>query len=580
MEKDFFEQIRKKGSKILTENLQFYPHICLMKAAQVIKKFEDRKKPFITVINSYSTHIPGHSHLNIIGEKLVSYLKKRNFNVWYCNIGGAVCDGIAMGHFGMRYSLPSRELIADQIETIISAHPPDGWVGIGNCDKIVPGILMAMVRINIPALYLSGGPMLAGKNNADLITVFEAIGKYKAKKISHSQLIELVETACPGPGSCAGIFTANTMNCLAEVLGLALPGNGTIPAIKWVDKKRGIWKINPERLELVKEAAKTIEFLVKNKITPLDILTEKSIDNAFVVDSALGGSTNTILHLLALAFEAKIKYSLKKIDSISKKTPTICQISPSRPEIHMEDLHRVGGIAAILKALSKYTDAPLSLEEKTVTGKKLKEYLKNAPEPDGDVIRVKENVFSKTGGLAILFGNLAPKGAVVKTAGVEKENLKFLGRAICFDSEEEATKKILKGKIRDEDAIVVRYEGPKGGPGMPEMLSLTSTIKGMGVKCALITDGRFSGGTRGLCVGHVCPEAADSGEIALLKNGDLIEIDIPKRKINFLVSKREIEKRRKKLKPFKPRVKSGWLLRYIMQVKGADVGAVMEPRIC
>lgn len=569
----------RKGSKILTEPEYMAPAWSLMKAAGVIKRIDEKEKPFVTVINSFTTHIPGHVHLNILGEKLVLALKKKGFNVWYCNIGGAVDDGIAMGHFGMKYSLPSRELIIDQIETIILAHPCDGWVGIGNCDKIVPAMLNAMVRLNIPAVYVSGGPMLAGKNNTDLISIFEGIGKYKAGKIKKEELMELVEISCPTCGSCSGMFTANSMNCLAEVIGLALPGNGTIPAAKWIDKEKGIWEINPERIKLVEKTADIIEFLLKKKIKPLDIVNQKSLDNAFIVDLAMGGSTNTILHGLALAREAGINYSLKRIDYLSKKTPTICKISPSRPEIHLEDLATVGGIPAILKALAKYSETPLFLRAKNIEGKTLAEVIKNAPEPDGDVIRVGKNAFSETGGLAILFGNLAPEGAVVKTAGVDKEMWEFKGKAVCFNSQEAALKAILAKKIKDNQAVVIRYEGPKGGPGMQEMLAPTSAIVGLGLKVALLTDGRFSGGTRGLCIGHISPEAAAGGPIALVKNGDLIEIDIRKRKIELLVSKKELQKRLKKLKPFKLKIKKGWLGRYSQHVLSANWGAVMDNAI-
>lgn len=576
MKNDIYYKLREKGSKILTEDFRFLPNISLMIAAGVIKKVKDTKKPFITVINSFTTHIPGHAHLDVLGKVLVRELKKRGFNVWYCNIGGAVDDGIAMGHFGMKYSLPSRELITDQIETILMAHPTDGWVGIGNCDKIVPAMLKAMVRLNIPSIYVSGGPMLAGKENTDLISVFEGVGKFAAGKITKKELIKLTETACLTCGSCAGMFTANSMNCLAEVLGLALPKNGTIPAAIWVNKKRRKWKLNPERIRLMEKVAETIEFLVKNKIRPLDVLTRESLDNAFIADLAMGGSTNTILHLLALAQEAKIKYSLKRIDFLSRKTPTICKISPSRAEIHLEHFHEVGGMPTLMRALAKYTRAPLNLKAKMLNGMSLKDYIAKAPEPDENIIRVK-NPFSKTGGLAILFGNLAPDGAVVKTAGVDKELLEFEGKALCFNSQEEAMDAILKRKVKDGNVVIIRYEGPKGGPGMQEMLSPTSAISGLGLKVALITDGRFSGGTRGLAIGHVSPEAAAQGPIALVKNGDKIKISIKKRRIDLLISKREFERRKKKLKPFQPKVKSGWLARYSQNVLSANFGAVLKP---
>ncbi|MCX7956040.1 MAG: dihydroxy-acid dehydratase [Patescibacteria group bacterium] len=569
------KNIQKRGSKILTEGIHMLPALSLMIASGVIKKISDKNKPFITVVNSYTTHIPGHAHLNHLGEKLVEKLKFLGFNVWYCNIGGAVDDGIAMGHFGMKYSLPSRELITDQIETIIGAHPCDGWIGIGNCDKIVPAMLNAMVRINIPAVYVSGGPMLSGQNNTDLISVFEGVGKYLSKKITYEKLIQITETSCQTCGSCAGMFTANSMNCLAEVIGLAPKGNGTIPAAVWVDKEKGIYKINPERIKLIESAGEIIGNLIKNKIKPRDIVNEKSIDNAFIVDLAMGGSTNTILHTLALAYEAGIKYPLKKINILSDKTPNICKVSPSRPEIHIEDVHRVGGISAIVKALIKYSKAPIDLNSKTIYGD-LNNFIKNTPEPDGDVIRVGEKAFSQTGGLSILYGNLAPEGSVVKTAGVDSDMMVFEGKAVCFDSQEEALQAILKRKIKDGMVVVIRYEGPKGGPGMQEMLTPTSALKGLGIKAALITDGRFSGGTRGLCVGHISPEAASGGPIAIIKNGDKIKIDTNKKTIDLLISEKEFKNRLKKLKPFKLKVEKGWLGRYSYFVTSANTGAVMK----
>lgn len=570
--------VGEKGSRIVAEGFHMLPNASLMMAAGVIRTLADRKKPFVTVVNSYTTHIPGHVHLNVLGEKLVSVLKKKGFNVWYCNIGGAVDDGIAMGHFGMKYSLPSRELITDQIETVIGAHPCDGWIGIGNCDKIVPGMLNAMVRLNIPSLYISGGPMLAGKNNTDLITVFEGVGKHAAGEISESKLVEIAQGACQTCGSCSGMFTANSMNCLSEVIGLALPGNGTIPAAIWKNKAKGEWEINPERLELVEKAAEVFGKLVKNKIRPLDIMTNKSIDNAFILDLAMGGSTNTILHTLALAYEAGFKYDLKRVNFLSERTPTVCKVSPSRVEIHVEDVHKVGGIPAILKAVVISSSAPVDLSALTLNGN-IGEYVKKGPLPDGDVIRVGKNAFSQKGGLAVLFGNLAPEGSIVKIAGVEADMWKFEGYAKCFDSQEEALSAILQRKIHDNDVVVIRYEGPKGGPGMQEMLSPTSAIKGLGIKAALITDGRFSGGTRGLCVGHISPEAATGGILALVCDGDKIAIDVTKRTINLNVPKDVLAKRKKKLKKFVPKVTRGWLGRYATHVLSANFGAVMDNTI-
>ncbi|OGJ51954.1 dihydroxy-acid dehydratase [Candidatus Peregrinibacteria bacterium RIFOXYB2_FULL_32_7] len=551
------------------------PAASLMIGAGVLNKISDRKKPFVTVINSYTTQIPGHAHLDKLGRILVEELKKLGFNVWYANVGGCVDDGIAMGHFGMKYSLPSRELITDQIETIIGAHPCDAWIGIGNCDKIVPGMLNAMVRLNIPSLYISGGPMLAGKNNSDLITVFEGVGKKSAGKMTDEDLQNLAEGSCRTCGSCAGMFTANSMNCLAEAIGLALPGNGTIPAAKWIDKEKFEWEINPERMALIEKSAKTIKELLEKKILPRDIVTRESIDNAFILDLAMGGSTNTVLHTLALAYEAQIKYDLKRISELAKLTPNVCKVSPSRPDVHVEDVHRVGGIAAILKAVYEDGRSPLNLNLKTCTGT-LKDYVMNAPCADGDVIRIGENVFSKTGGLAILYGNLAPDGAVVKTAGVEANMMQFTGKAKIYNSQEESLQGILNGEVEDGDVVVIRYEGPKGGPGMQEMLSPTSALKGRGTRAALITDGRFSGGTRGLCIGHISPEAAVGGPIAALENGDTIEIDAEKCTLNVKISDEEIQKRLKKLPKFESKVKKGWLGRYTQHVLSANFGACMD----
>jgi dihydroxy-acid dehydratase len=570
------KSVQEKGSKILTEGYHTLPAISLMIAAGVLKHVKDRNKPFITVVNSYTTHIPGHTHLQFLGEKLVGALKKKGFNVWYCNIGGAVDDGIAMGHFGMKYSLPSRELITDQIETVIGAHPCDGWIGIGNCDKIVPGMLNAMVRLNIPSVYVSGGPMLAGQNNTDLISVFEGVGKFAAGKMSKEKLIKLSEGACQTCGSCSGMFTANSMNCLAEVIGLALPGNGTIPAARFTNKEKGLWEINPERIKLVEKTADTIRYLIKNKIKPLDIVNQDSFDNAFILDMAMGGSTNTVLHTLALASESGIKYSLSKIQFLSERTPNVCKVSPSRPEIHVEDVERVGGIPAILKAVYRYSKSPVHLFSKTVNGQTIKEYMMDAPDPDGDVIRVGKNAFSQKGGLAILYGNLAPDGSVLKTAGIDPSLSTFSGKAVCFDSQEEALNAILKKKIKDDNVVIIRFEGPKGGPGMQEMLSPTSALKGLESKAALITDGRFSGGTRGLCIGHVSPEAASGGPIAIIKNGDKIKIDVRAGTIDLLIPKQEFKNRMKKIKPFIPKVTRGWLGRYAKHVMSANYGAVMD----
>lgn len=570
-----YEHIAKRGSRIVAEGYHMLPAASLMKAAGVIDSMADRKKPFITIVNSYSTQIPGHAHLHDLVQPLVKKLKDAGFNVWYANVGGLVDDGIAMGHFGMKYSLASRELITDQIETIVGAHPCDGWIGIGNCDKIVPGMLNAMVRLNIPSVYVSGGAMLAGKNDTDLATVFEAVGEKSAGKITETQLEKIADEACQTCGSCSGMFTANSMNCLAEAIGLALPGNGTIPAAEWVDQAKGIWKINPEREALMDKVPDVLKRVIDNKILPCDIVTQKSLDNAFILDLAMGGSTNTILHTLALAHEAGVKYDLKRLNELSAITPNVCKVSPSRPDIHIQDVHRVGGIAAIMKGVMQDGRAPLDLDLPTVTGN-FREYIENAPDADGDIIRVGKNTFSQEGGLAILFGNIAPKGCVVKTAGIEAGGEKFSGPAKVYTSQESVLKAVLGGEVVDGDVVVITYEGPKGGPGMQEMLAPTAAIKGRGIRAALITDGRFSGATRGMSIGHISPEAASGGPIAAVQNGDIIEIDAHARTINVKLSDKEIETRIKALPEFKPRVTKGWLGRYAQTVTSADTGAVMK----
>jgi dihydroxy-acid dehydratase len=568
-----FEKIQKLGSRIIGEGKSMLPAASLMIASGVINKIEDREKPFITVVNSYTTQIPGHIHLDKLGKILVEELKKEGFNVWYTNIGGAVDDGIAMGHFGMKYSLPSRELITDQIETIVGAHPCDAWIGIGNCDKIVPGMLNAMVRLNIPSMYISGGPMLAGKNKKDLVSVFEAVGAESYGKITEEELEKMAESSCRTCGSCAGMFTANSMNCLAEAVGLALPGNGTIPAAVYTNEKTFEWEINPKRIELLKKAAKTLKYLLENKIRPRDIVKKESIDNAFILDLAMGGSTNTVLHTLALAKEAGIDYDLKKINELSEKTPNICKVSPSRPEIHIQDVNEKGGVATIMKEISKRSN--LIKTAKTVYGT-INDLISESPDPDGDVIRPIEKAFSETGGLAILYGNIAPQGSVVKTAGVDEDMMEFEGEAKVYESQEEALNAILNGDINDGHVVVIRYEGPKGGPGMQEMLSPTATLKGRGTRAALITDGRFSGGTRGLCIGHISPEAASKGPISIIQNGDLIEINIKKHSLNLKISQSEINARLEKILDFKPKVTKGWLGRYSSNVTSANTGAVMN----
>ena len=569
------ENVRTKGSRIVATGTHMLPAAALMKAAKVIRSMKDRAKPFVTIVNSHTNHIPGHAHLEELGQILKKALERLGFNVWYSHIGAAVCDGIAMGHFGMKYSLASRELITDQIETIIGAHPCDGWIGLGNCDKIVPGMYNAMARLNIPAVYVSGGPMLAGKGGLDLIKVFEGVGRHSVGRITTRGLERIANRACPGCGACSGMYTANSMNCLGEVVGLALPGNGTITAEVWANKAKTKTKLNPDRIALVKQAAKILKRCIEKNIRPLDLVNETAIDNAFICDMAMGGSTNTVLHTLALASEAGVKYDIKKLNKISKKTPCICKVSPSRPETHMEDVHNAGGVAAILREIARSAKSDLDLKAKTVSGK-LGDMVRKAPKPDGDTIRKIENAFSKTGGLAVLFGNIAPKGAVVKAAGVRPDMMTFEGPAKIFESQDHALEGILKGKVKDGDVVVIRYEGPKGGPGMQEMLSPTAAIEGAGIKAALITDGRFSGGTRGLCIGHISPEAATHGPIAIIRNGEPIRIDAIKGTIDLLVNKAEINRRLKALKPFKSKVARGWLARYSSHVTSADTGAVFD----
>ena len=565
------ENVRRRGSRIIGEGTPMLPAASLMKAAGVIQSISDRRKPFVTVVNSYTTHIPGHAHLEPLGHLVEKELKALGYNVWYCNVGGAVDDGIAMGHFGMKYSLPSRGLITDQIEPVVGAHPCDGWIGIGNCDKIVPAMYNAMVRLNIPAVYVSGGPMLAGAGKTDLISVFEGVGKWSVGRATEQELTELAEKACPGCGSCSGMFTANSMNCLGEAIGLALPGNGSIPAERVVDGRR---ESNPDREELLRRAAKALKRCIDQGIKPRDIVTEASLDNAFILDMAMGGSTNTVLHTLALANEAGVNYGLKRIKALSQRTPCLCKVSPSRPEVHIEDVQAAGGVAAILKEAAR-SGAGVRLNLPTVDGT-LKDSIEGAPSPDGDVIRTVENPFSKTGGLAVLFGNLAPKGAVVKTAGVNSGMMTFEGPVVIFESQEDAYDGILNKKVKDGDVVVIRYEGPRGGPGMQEMLSPTAAIVGAGLKVALITDGRFSGGTRGLCIGHVSPEAAAGGPIAAVRKGDRIRIDAAKGLVDLLVPAAELRGRLKKLKPFAPKIKRGWLARYAEHVTSADTGAVFN----
>ncbi len=557
-------------SDIVKKGFERAPHRSLFRACGF--KDEDFDKPLIAVANSFCEIVPGHVHLNKVAQIVKDAIREAGgvpveFNVI------AICDGIAMGHGGMRYSLASRELIADSIESMIKAHCFDGMVCIPNCDKIIPGMLMAAVRCNIPTIFVSGGPMKAGKlpdgTVVDLISVFEGIGKLKVGQIDEEKLIEIEKHACPTCGSCSGMFTANSMNCLSEVLGIALPGNGTILA-------GSIDELNPERIKLFKQAGKQILELIRQDLKPRDIITEKSIWNAFAVDMAMGGSTNTILHTLAIANEAEIDFNLDKINEISVQTPNICKVSPSS-QYHIEDVDRAGGISAIIKELLR-KDNLIYKDCITVTGKTIEENVKDAQIKDPNVIRTIENAYSQEGGLFILRGNLAPDGAVVKTAGVDPKMLTHEGPAIIFNSQEEACEGILQGKVKPGHVVVIRYEGPKGGPGMQEMLSPTSYIMGQGLgdKVALITDGRFSGGTRGACIGHISPEAAEGGPIGLLKDGDIISIDIPNRKLEVKIPDEELEERRKNFKPLEPKVKTGYLARYTKLATSASTGAILK----
>ena len=546
----------------MKKGLERAPHRSLFKALGLTD--EEIEQPMIGIANSANEVIPGHLHLHQISEAVKTGIRMAGGTPFeFFTIG--VCDGIIMGHEGMKYSLSSRELIADSIESMAMAYPFDGLVLIPNCDKIIPGMMMAAARLNIPTILVSGGPMLAGEfqgKKIDLITVFEWVGKVKTGEMTMKELKEAEGCACPGVGSCAGMFTANSMNCLAEVLGLALPYNGTIPAVF------------ADRIRLAKKSGMQIMKLVKKDMKPSQILTIKAFENAVTVDMAFGGSTNTSLHLPAIAKEAGIKLSLQTFNKISGKTPHLCNMSPGGPH-HIQDLHHAGGIPALMKELSG--GGLIHQDPLTVTGKSVAENLKGKKIINSEVIRPIERPYHATGGLAVLFGNLAPEGAVVKQSAVEEVMLKHRGPARVFNSEEEAIKVILNRKIKKGEVVVIRYEGPKGGPGMREMLAPTSAIVGVGRDrdVALLTDGRFSGGSRGAAIGHISPEAAEGGPIALVRNGDQIEIDIPSRKLNLLISSEELKKRLSKWKPPKKELK-GYLKRYARLVTSASTGATFE----
>jgi dihydroxy-acid dehydratase len=548
-------------SDAVKKGIERAPHRSLLYALGCTPEEMDR--PFIGIVNSFTDVVPGHIHLRNIAEAVREGVRGGGGVPFEFNTI-AVCDGIAMNHAGMKYSLPSRELIADSVEIMAEAHAFDALVFIPNCDKIIPGMLMAAVRLDLPSIFISGGPMLAGRlggEKIDVNTIFEGVGAVSSGKMTSEELSRLEQAACPGCGSCAGMFTANTMNCLTEVLGMGLPGNGTIPAV------------DARRLGLARKAGAQVMKLLANNIRPRRIITADAVYNAFTVDMALGGSSNSVLHLMAIAGEAGIDFQLATINEISKRTPYLCKLRPSGPH-HIEDLDLAGGIPAVMGELKGLLKTQVS----TVTGRTVGENLAGVKTLDSEVIRSVKNAHSATGGLALLFGNLAPEGAVVKKAAVAPEMMQHRGPARVFDSEEEATKAIMNKKIKSGDVLVIRYEGPKGGPGMREMLTPTSLITGIGLdkEVALITDGRFSGATRGASIGHVSPEAAARGPIAAVKEGDIISIDIPGNKLAVELTDKEINDRLAKLPGFEPRVKTGYLSRYIEYVTSASTGAVFR----
>lgn len=550
-------------SDAVKKGLEKAPHRSLFKAMGYTD--EELARPFIGVVNSKNEVVPGHIHLDTIAEAVKAGIRMAGGTpIEFPTIG--VCDGIAMNHAGMKYSLASREIIADSVEIMTQAHAFDGLVLIPNCDKIIPGMLMAAARLNIPTIVVSGGPMLTGKyqgRDVSLSNIFEAVGAARGGRITEAELTEMEEAVCPGCGSCAGMFTANTMNCLTEVLGMSLPGSGTIPAVSAARKR------------LAKATGMKIMELVDRDIKALDIMTENSFNNAIVADMALGGSTNTVLHLPAIAHECGIKLELDKFQVINEKTPHLCKLSPAGTH-HIQDLNDAGGIPAVLAELSK--KGLLMLDGLTVTGKTLGETIDGKKNFNPEVIRTVENPYSEKGGLAILKGNIAPEGSVVKEAAVAREMLKHKGPARVFESEEEIVQALVDGKINKGDVIIIRYEGPKGGPGMREMLTPTAMVAGLGLDkdVALITDGRFSGATRGASIGHVSPEAALGGPIAAVHDGDIIEIDIPNGSLNVLISEEEIKSRLALWHPREPKVKKGYLARYAKLVTSASTGAVLK----
>ncbi|WP_334095247.1 dihydroxy-acid dehydratase [Helicobacter typhlonius] len=570
-------------SNIVKKGYQRAPHRSLLRATGL--KDEDFNKPFIGIANSYIDIIPGHFFLNRYAQIIKEEIRAAGGVPFEFNTIG-VDDGIAMGHSGMLYSLPSRELIADSIETMMNAHSLDAMICIPNCDKIVPGMLMGALRVNVPTIFVSGGPMKAGKLEdgtiLDLNSAFEAVGAFAEGKISEKRLHEIECNACPGGGSCSGMFTANSMNTLCEAMGVALPGNGTILALS-KEREELLRKAARRIVEIALDERKTEQFRFRN------ILNKKAVHNAFVVDMAMGGSTNTILHMLAIAKEAEVDFNLDSINAIAPQVAHIAKIAPALSTIHMEDINRAGGVSAVMNEVAKRNtslgshsaDSILYLDALTITGETLGERIANAQIVDSSVIRHNENAYSPVGGLKILYGNLAREGAVLKVAAVAESMKEFEGSAVCFNSQEEAIKGIAGGKVKAGNVVVIRYEGPKGGPGMQEMLTPTSLIMGMGLgeSVALITDGRFSGATRGGCIGHISPEAAEGGLIALIEDGDRIAISVSKGTLELLVDSAVLESRRAKWKPIKREIKSKWLKRYSLLVSNAANGAVLKTEI-
>ncbi len=585
-----FKQGDSMRSDVIKKGYQRAPHRSLLRATGL--KDEDFNKPFIGVANSYIDIIPGHFFLNKYAEIIKEEIRKAGGVPFEFNTIG-VDDGIAMGHSGMLYSLPSRELIADCIETVMNAHSLDAMICIPNCDKIVPGMLMGALRVNVPTIFASGGPMLAGKLDdgtiLDLNSAFEAVGAFASGKIDEKRLHEIECKACPSGGSCSGMFTANSMNTLCEAMGVALPGNGTIPAL------------TKEREELLRKAARRIvEIALDEKESERfrfrNILNHKAVHNAFVVDMAMGGSTNTVLHMLAIAKEAEVDFNLQNINEIAKNVAHIAKIAPALSSVHMEDINRAGGVSAVMNEVAKRDcitsetqNKTLYLDALTITGETLNERIANAQITDTNIIHTNENAYSQVGGLKILFGNLATQGAVLKVAAVADSMKEFTGNAVCFNSQDEAIKGIAGGKVKSGDVVVIRYEGPKGGPGMQEMLSPTSLIMGMGLgeSVALITDGRFSGATRGACIGHVSPEAAEGGLIALIEDGDKISISVSKGVLELLVDSKTLESRRTKWQEQgvakaimdNKNITSKWLKRYSLLVSNAANGAVLKTEL-